>query len=162
MSEPSRQVQIDYSLHESADTLDPSEQELLQIAFEASGEAYAPHSEFHVGCAIRFANGEVHTGNNQENLAYPSGLCAERIALFHAGAQGKGKDIRTIAIRARSSRKTVDRPVTPCGACRQVMLEYENLAGQPFTLLMQGETGEILRLEGVAATLMPFHFDIEI
>lgn len=161
MPDPARHVQISYTLHDSADDLDPAEQELLRTALAASRGAYAPHSEFHVGCAIRFADGEILTGNNQENLAYPSGLCAERIALFHAGSQGKAKDIRTIAIRATSNRRPVDRPVTPCGACRQVMLEYEHLAGQPFTVLMQGENGSILRLNGVADTLMPFHFDID-
>ena len=103
-------------------------------------------------------DGEIILGNNQENKAFPSGTCAERTALFFAGSLGK---IRKIAVSAKSLTKPVNVPVTPCGACRQVMLEYEQMAGIPFIVLMQGETGPVLRVEGVASSLLPFGFDVD-
>ena len=134
---------------------------LLEKAFEATAKAYAPHSQFHVGCALLMNDGSVILGNNQENIAYPSGLCAERVALFHAGALGKGDQIRKIAIRASSERKPINSPAMPCGGCRQVMVEYEQMNAEPFILLSQGESGEILRLVGVQQNLMPLHFDVD-
>ncbi len=134
---------------------------LLEKALEATANAYAPHSQFRVGCAVLLDDGEIILGNNQENRAYPSGLCAERTALFHIGAMGKAGKIRTIAIRARSERTAIDEPAMPCGACRQVMVEYEKQAGTPFVILSQGETGPILRLESVQDSLIPFSFDLE-
>lgn len=141
--------------------LDPVEAGLLGAALKACDLAYAPYSHFQVGAALLIGAGEIITGNNQENQAYPSGLCAERTALFYAGSQGKGSELRAIAIRAKSVKVSVNRPGTPCGACRQVMLEYERLAGRDLVILMQGETGPVLRLEGVAKCLLPFAFDIE-
>ena len=134
---------------------------LLAQALEATTHAYAPHSRFHVGCALLMADGAVVVGNNQENIAYPSGLCAERVAFFHAGATGKGDQIRKVAIRASSQRKSINSPAMPCGACRQVMVEYEQMNAEPFVLLSQGETGEILRLLGVQQNLLPLHFDVD-
>lgn len=141
--------------------LPPDEAQLLQAAWEATAKAYAPFSHFHVGCALQLHNGEIITGNNQENLAFPSGICAERTALFYAGSQGKGPEVRKIAVRAYSERKPVNVPVMPCGACRQVMVEYENMAQRPFVILSQGASGQIMRMEGVKATLMPFNFEVE-
>lgn len=152
---------VKYEHFENASELPESDQKLLEAAFTACDLAYAPYSGFHVGCAIQLADGDVIIGNNQENKAYPSGLCAERTALFYAGALGKGKDIRKIAVRGRSNQKLVDVPVTPCGACRQVMLEYEQLAGVPIEVLMQGETGKILKIKGIVPSLLPFGFDLE-
>lgn len=134
---------------------------LMDAALEASKKAYAPFSNFHVGAAVALENGEVFLGNNQENPAFPSSLCAERTVLYYIGAQAKGNQIRKIAIRATSTQKLISAPVTPCGACRQVMLEYERLSGQPIVVLMQGQEGKILRVIGVAAALLPFGFDIE-
>lgn len=146
---------------DGADDLAADEAALLGTALDASRMAYAPYSHFHVGCAVQLADGEVITGNNQENPAFPSSLCAERTALYYLGAQGKGDSIRKIAIRATSTQKRIAGPVTPCGACRQVMLEYERLSGQPIVVLMQGAEGKILRVIGVAKALLPFGFDIE-
>lgn len=148
-------------MHPDTSSLSVDERELLEAALQASEKAYVPYSHFHVGCALLLEGGEVILGNNQENVAYPSSLCAERTALYFCGSQGKGADIRKIAIRARSGRKAIDRPVTPCGACRQVMLEYERIAERDIVVLMQGESGEVLRVDGVAKTLLPFSFDIE-
>lgn len=152
---------IAFRLLDDAGTLPPDEVQLLATALEASKGAYAPYSHFHVGCAVALNDGTVVTGNNQENPAFPSSLCAERTALYYLGSQGKGGQIQKIAIRATSRDKLIGQPVTPCGACRQVMLEYERMSGHPVVVLMQGQDGQVLRVEGVAAALMPFSFDIE-
>lgn len=152
---------IAFELLDDRSQLAADEAALLDAALEASGRAYAPYSHFHVGCAVALQDGEVITANNQENPAFPSSLCAERTALYFIGSQGNGHRIDKIAIRASSTQKPVGAPVTPCGACRQVMLEYERLSGQPLTVLMQGQEGKVLRVVGVAKTLLPFGFDIE-
>lgn len=156
-----QQYHIAFQLLDDAKGLPADEIALLDAAMEASKIAYAPYSHFHVGCAVALEGGETYTGNNQENPAFPSSLCAERTVLYYVGSQGKGDRVRKIAIRAESPEKVISAPVTPCGACRQVMLEYERLAGQPVVVLMQGKEGKVLRVTGVAASLLPFGFDIE-
>lgn len=157
----SQEYHITYQLLDSPQGLPEDEVALLEVAMQASARAYAPYSNFHVGCAVALEGGEIYTGNNQENPAFPSSLCAERTVLYYVGSQGKGAKIRKIAIRAQSPSKLIAGPVTPCGACRQVMLEYERLAGTPTVVLMQGREGKVLRLTGIAASLLPFGFDIE-
>ncbi len=154
-------LQIPFQIYASKQELPEDEQVLMLQALEASQKAYAPYSEFYVGCALLLASGEVILGNNQENAAFPSGLCAERTALFFAGSQGKGKDIRKIAIRAWSNNKLIEEPVTPCGACRQVIVEYERQSDLDIAVIMQGAAGKVLRLLGARKTLLPFSFDIE-
>ena len=156
----SESINIVYELL-AADELPQDEQDLLGAALQITDGAYAPYSRFKVGCALGMKAGETITANNQENVAFPSGLCAERVALFYAGAKGLQKGIRKIAVRGDSMDKLIEQPVTPCGACRQVMLEYERLAGIDFVVLMQGKTGKVLRVKGVAKSLIPFGFDIE-
>ncbi len=153
-------LHLHYRLYDHREELEPDEADLLEQAWRATENAYAPFSEFKVGCAVALVDGSVILGNNQENRAYPSGLCAERTALFYAGAQGLGADIRKMAIRAQSIHYPVDRPVMPCGACRQVMMEYEEMAEAHFVVLMQGESGSILRVESVRGCLLPFPFDL--
>ncbi|MBR3700084.1 MAG: cytidine deaminase [Bacteroidales bacterium] len=131
--------------------------ELLRQAHEATGNAYVPYSKFHVGAAVRLANGVVVKGNNIENAAYPSGLCAERVALFSAQAQFPGVAVEALAITACSEIKDVTEPVAPCGACRQVMVETEQRSGSPMRIICQGNTGKVFVFEGVE-TLMPFIF----
>jgi cytidine deaminase len=152
--------QIEYELVE-LNELSIKEQNLLSLAFEATQDAYAPYSHFQVGCAILLADGEVCIGNNQENRAYPSGICAERTALFHIGALGKAADIRTMAIRARSEKFPTSQPITPCGACRQVMVEFEERCGKDVVVLMMGETGKVLKIKGVKKCLLPFSFEMD-
>ncbi|MDX2249791.1 MAG: cytidine deaminase [Bacteroidia bacterium] len=156
-----RKLEITYSLYQQAAELSSDEISLLEAALEATDRAYAPFSGFRVGCAVLLRDGSIITGNNQENRAYPSGICAERTALFHIGSIGKGNQIEKIAIRARSDKKQIIVPAMPCGGCRQVMVEYEQITGKPFIILSQGVSGEILRMEGVQDSLMPFSFDIE-
>lgn len=131
--------------------------ELLRQAHEATGNAYVPYSKFHVGAAVRLANRVVVKGNNIENAAYPSGLCAERVALFSAQAQFPGVAVEALAITACSEIKDVTEPVAPCGACRQVMVETEQRSGSPMRIICQGNTGKVFVFEGVE-TLMPFIF----
>jgi cytidine deaminase len=137
--------------------LETSELALLETAREVMSKAYAPYSEFRVGAALRLADGTIITGNNQENAAFPSGLCAERVAFFSAGAMYPGAVITDVAIVASSERFEVDHPITPCGACRQVMLEYELNQDVEIRLLFSGNTGKIVRMEGIR-NLLPLFF----
>ena len=146
-----------YTVYESEAELDPKDVELLRLAHEATKSSYAPYSKFHVGAAARLANGKFVTGCNIENAAYPSGLCAERVALFAAQAQYPDVAVESLAITARSGSKTIDEPVAPCGGCRQVMVETEQRSKQPLRVLCQGETGPVFVFDGIAS-LMPFIF----
>lgn len=156
----SESLHIEYDLLEAKD-LPQDEQDLLHAALQATADAYAPYSRFKVGCALGLENGTQITANNQENAAFPSGMCAERAAFYYAGAQGMHAKVRKVAVRGDSLDKVIAQPVTPCGACRQAMLEYERLAGTDFIVIMQGKTGKVLRVKGVARSLIPFGFDID-
>lgn len=136
------------------------EQELMTEATAAMDRAYAPYSGFHVGAAIRLENGTIIQGNNQENMAYPSGLCAERVAFFHAGAMHPGAKILKLAITAGSDSFPSDHPIAPCGACRQSMLEYELNQQQAITVILRGKEGKTYRLHGVKS-LLPLFFNEE-
>lgn len=137
--------------------LDAPDRYLVEKAREATYRAYAPYSKFNVGAAIRLSNGEVVTGANQENVAYPSGTCAERTACFYAHATYPEAKFEAIAITSRDTdgRPTAT-PTAPCGACRQALLEYEVLAGHPVRVLLAG-ADEIYILPSVAS-LLPFAF----
>lgn len=137
----------------SFDELDPLEQELVTKAKDATFRSYCPYSRFHVGAAIALDNGEIVVGSNQENVAYPSGLCAERTAAFYAHATWPEAHFRAIAIAARGTDEAwVADPVAPCGACRQVLLEYEMLAKAPVKVLLVG-ADKVYRLPSVTSTL---------
>lgn len=131
---------------------------LMKNAIEARKKAYAPYSKFNVGAALLLENGEIILGNNQENAAYPSGLCAERVAVYYAGAKFPGVKIMKLAISASSTISKVDKPVGPCGACRQALSEYEISQKQPFPIIFMGEVGEIVKTTSLAS-LLPFSFD---
>lgn len=121
------------------ENLPVEERALCEAALEATSRAYAPYSNFHVGAAILLSNGEVITGANQENAAFPSGTCAERSACFYAHARYPEAKFRVIAIAARnSSGQLTEPPTAPCGACRQALLEYETLAGAPVRVMLVG------------------------
>jgi cytidine deaminase len=137
--------------------LKKDEQELLHKAAEASKDAYAPYSNFNVGAALELEDGTIITGNNQENAAYPSGLCAERVAIFAAGAQHPGKKVKTLAITAYSNQIKVDSPIAPCGACRQVLAEYEKRYNHPIKVILKGQEGKIITLDS-ATSLLPLIF----
>jgi len=144
-------------VYESFDELPDVEKKLLNDAKAVARNAYAPYSEFQVGAAVLMENGKVVTGTNQENAAYPSGLCAERVAVFAASSQNPGVAIKALALTAHYSKTIVDAPVTPCGACRQVIAEYEHLFKSPIKLILSGETGKIIVFDSVEP-LLPFSF----
>ena len=119
--------------------LTAEEQHLVQLAIKATSRSYAPYSHFHVGAAVLLANSVELSGSNQENAAYPSGLCAERTTLFYAGSQYPDEPVRMLAIAARGTDGELTyEPTGPCGACRQVILESETRAGGPIRILLYG------------------------
>lgn len=119
--------------------LSEADQQLIDAAKAATNRSYAPYSNFSVGAAAILANGIVITGTNQENAAYPSGLCAERTTLFYANSQYPDQAIFTLAIAARTKEDFVNDPIPPCGACRQVILETEKRYNQPIRILLFGK-----------------------
>lgn len=131
---------------------------LMQKAFEARDKAYAPYSNFHVGAAILLDNGEIITGSNQENASYPSGLCAERTAIYYAGSQYPNTKIVRMAISATSKNKPTLGPIPPCGACRQAIAEYEIKQKSPIEIYFMGETGNVAKSTSLA-NLLPLVFD---
>tara|TARA_R100000935_G_scaffold18503_1_gene35841 strand:- start:70282 stop:70767 length:486 start_codon:yes stop_codon:yes gene_type:complete len=151
-------ITTELTVFESLQELPQSIQELMHKAQEARERAYAPYSLFKVGAALQLANGELVTGNNQENAAFPSGLCAERVAAFHAGAMYPGVAFQTMALTVRSLNKEVDTPTPPCGACRQSLAEYEVNQKAPVTLYFMGETGKVVRANSIK-DLLPLIFD---
>ena len=137
--------------------LTPEEQHLVALAIEATGRSYAPYSHFHVGAAVRLDNGVEVIGCNQENVAYPSGLCAERTALFSAGAQYPDVGVALLAIAARGTDGELqEEPVGPCGNCRQVIIESETRAGHPMRILLYGRK-HVYVIDGIRQ-LMPLSF----
>jgi cytidine deaminase len=137
--------------------LNKADQTLMTAAMEATGRSYAPYSKFSVGAAALLANGTVVTGTNQENAAYPSGLCAERTTLFYANSQYPDQPVTTLAIAARTEKDFIDLPIPPCGACRQVILETEKRYKQPIRILLYGKKA-IYEVKSIGA-LLPLSFD---
>jgi cytidine deaminase len=131
---------------------------LMQKAIEARQKAYAPYSKFSVGAAILLDNDEIVTGSNQENASYPSGLCAERTAIYYAGAQFPDVKIIRMAITAGSKSKQTMVPIPPCGACRQAISEYEVKQDAPIEIYFMGETGKVVKSNSLA-NLLPLVFD---
>ena len=155
-----REINFKFSEYNSANELSNEEQMLLHKAKEAVKTSYAPYSHFHVGAAVLLEDGTIVKGSNQENAAYPSGLCAERVALFAASAQHPGKAVIGIAISVESENQKIEEPLPPCGACRQVMTEYEHLSGKDMKVILQGESGNVLIIDR-ADHLLPFTFNPE-
>lgn len=143
---------------DSVEELSVLDQRLMRAAIKARKNAYAPYSNFQVGAAVLLDNEEVVLGNNQENASYPSGLCAERVAIFHAGANFPGVAIRAIAISATSKNYVVTTPAAPCGNCRQSISEYEMKQKKPIQILMMGEKGKVLKCNSMA-DILPLAFD---
>ena len=131
---------------------------LMEKAIEARKNAYAPYSNFSVGAAILLDNNQVVTGNNQENASYPSGLCAERTAIYYAGAQYPNAKILKMALTAGSRINQTITPIPPCGACRQAIAEYEVKQETPIEIYFMGETGKVVKSNSLA-NLLPLGFD---
>jgi cytidine deaminase len=153
-------IQTEVKIISDRTNLSVKDADLLAIAHEAARNAYAPYSHFKVGAAILLKNGHIISGNNQENAVYPSGLCAERVALFYAASQFSETPIAKIAITAIGTEKEVMQPVPPCGSCRQALLEYEIKFGEPIEIIMAGEKGEIYVVKSVSE-LLPLTFNSE-
>lgn len=154
------QLTVFFTEYNSKEELEAEDRSLLEQAMIACQSAYAPYSHFSVGAAVLLENGKIVSGSNQENAAYPSGLCAERVALFSAGAQYPGVKINKIAVTAFLENSVVPHPVSPCGDCRQVMAEYEHRYGADIRLIMIGHGGKILISDNVK-TILPFMFNSE-
>ena len=138
--------------------LSSTEKSLLGKAEEAASVAYAPYSKFRVGAAALLANGEIVLGSNQENVAYPSGLCAERVAIFSAGTLFPDQAVITMAIIAGSEEFELEDVITPCGACRQVIMECQMRHGSPIKLILSSPKKKVVVIED-ARVLLPFAFD---
>ena len=144
-----------YPLEECTET----EKKLIEAAKKATEKAYAPYSGFSVGAALLLENGEIVSGNNQENAAYPSGLCAERTTVFYANANFPEEKVIAIAIAANHKGSFTEDVITPCGACRQVLLETENRFHSPMKVLMYSEKG-VYVMESIR-DLLPLSFGDE-
>ena len=152
-----KEIKITYAEYDSLDQLDPKDFELAQAAIEATSLSYAPYSNFNVGAAVMFEDGVIIKGANQENAAYPSGLCAERTALFYASASRPDKAMTAIAITAGQNGRLCEMPATPCGACRQVMAQYQTKSARPMEVLLIGSK-KIWKFSKVD-DLLPLIFD---
>ncbi|MDD2798535.1 MAG: cytidine deaminase [Bacteroidales bacterium] len=148
----SAKIQV-YELEE----LSEIEKNLIKLAQDATSRAYAPYSKFQVGAAALLENGEIITGTNQENAAYPSGLCAERVALFFANSQFPNVGVKLLAIAAQTGGSFTKECTAPCGSCRQVILETENRFDTPIRILMAGS--EVIYAVNSITELLPLHFD---
>ncbi len=148
---------INYEEYSSIEEMDPKDQALVREAIEAQKGSYAPYSRFNVGAAVLLEDGTVVRGANQENAAYPSGLCAERTAMFAAGANHPGKAMVSMAIVGGFGHSVSPTPCSPCGACRQVMAEYQTLSGKPMSIIMFG-TDKAWKFSRVD-DILPFIFD---
>ncbi|WP_129716362.1 cytidine deaminase [Pedobacter sp. SYP-B3415] len=153
-------LHIHYHRFTSVEALNENEQRLCRAAVSATETSYSPYSEFRVGAALQLEDGQIVSGSNQENIAYPSGLCAERTALFAVGTQFPGTAITVMAVTARTDRFVIRQPVTSCGACLQVMAEFEKRQKQPIAVLFYCIGGEVIRVNSVR-DLLPFAFNEE-
>lgn len=142
-----------YSYNELNDT----DKNLVERAKKATETSYAPYSKFNVGAAVLLENGEIISGSNQENAAFPSGTCAERTTIFYAGARFPGVRFCKLAIAAFTEGEFIEEPISPCGACRQAILEYEKLGGQPIEILLAGRN-KVYKLQGIRS-LLPLSFE---
>ena len=150
-------LEINFKEFESVDEMEQTDRELVSEAIKAQKSSYAPYSGFNVGSALRLANGMIVKGSNQENVATPSGICAERSAMFAAGSSYPDEAILSIAIAGGPNYTLESDPVSPCGACRQVMAEYQSKGGKPISVIMIGRS-KIWKFEKVS-DILPMIFD---
>jgi len=154
------QINIQIEEYDHISELLEDDRVLLEKAWKACDSAYAPYSQFHVGAAVLLANGEIVVGNNQENAAYPSALCAERVAMYYASAHFPGIAMKAIAVAVKSDVVKLEEPASPCGACRQVMAEYENLHHSKLRIILGSPNTKIQIMDGVKS-LLPLTFYAE-
>ena len=152
-----RKFSIQIEEFDSPGQLNPDDQVLLKAAHHAVKSSYAPYSAFHTGSSALLDNGEIISGSNQENAAYPSGLCAERVTLFQAKSRFPESAVHSLAITAHAEHFDIDHPITPCGACRQVIAEVQNRQEEKIRIIMQGEKGSVYIADGIE-NLLPLMF----
>jgi len=152
-------IKVETIVYEYSNLFELSEldQKVIRKAKESANNSYSPYSKFQVGSAVYLENGEIISGNNQENAAYPSGLCAERVALFYANSRFPDQKVKIMAIAAKGKNGFTSEPVSPCGSCRQVMIESEERFEETIKLILVGED-KILVLSNIAQ-LLPLSFD---
>lgn len=147
-----------YTVYNTVEELPQDVKKLMEEAVKVRKTSYAPYSHFHVGAALLLDNNEIVLGSNQENAAYPSGLCAERVAVFHANAVYPDAKILKMAISAAAEDKKVAEPIPPCGACRQSIAEYEVKQNTPIEIYFMGEEGEVYKSDSLK-NLLPLVFE---
>ncbi len=151
-------VTTTYTIYNHLEELPASIQILMKQAVKARSQAYAPYSKFLVGAAILLDDNTIILGNNQENAAYPSGLCAERVAIFSAAANFPNSHFKALAITATALDKELSEPVAPCGACRQAIAEYEFKQETSIPIYFMGKVGKIIKANSIK-DLLPLAFD---
>jgi cytidine deaminase len=152
-----KKFEVTVTEYDKPEELDKDDRKLLEKSIEALDGSYAPYSQFHVGASVLLENGEIILGSNQENVAYPSGLCAERVALFYAKSKYPDVAIKSIAISSKADNFVTKYPVTPCGACRQVIAEFESQQNKKIKIIMRGQQGPIISTKGIES-LLPLVF----
>lgn len=152
-----KKFEVKYKEYIKGETIPADVNEIIQNAIEATETAYAPYSLYRVGAAVRMSNGDIIKGSNQENVAYPSGLCAERVALYTASAAYPDMDVKSIAVTVKHDFKNSTEVFSPCGACRQVMAEMESKTGNKIEIIVHSLDGKTQIFDGVSQ-LLPFSF----
>lgn len=152
-----QEFSFNYEIYKDASELNADDLKLLEAAREVTKNAYAPYSNFLVGAAAKMENGNLVEGTNQENASFPVGICAERVLLSTASSLFPGMAIQTMAVSYKNLHGHNNAPISPCGICRQALLEYEARGKQPMRIILGGQTGEVIVLESVKA-LLPFSF----
>jgi cytidine deaminase len=154
-----KDIQISYEHFKNSTELNDIEKRLFERAKQARENAYAPYSNFLVGCAVLLENGEIFSGNNQENAAYPSGLCAERTTLFWVAANFPNEKVKKIfVVGGPKAVSPEDPPIPPCGACRQSLIEYETKQNENIDLYFSSMNEEVVKVHSIK-DLLPFYFD---
>ncbi len=148
---------IEYDEYINSEGMQKEDLDLLGHAIDATKNAYAPYSNFKVGAAVKLSNGEIISASNQENAAYPSGLCAERVAIFYANARYPEASIQSLAVTASVNGNQCETPTYPCGACRQVLAESEQRGGDPIKIIIGGV--KVTQIVKGTSSLLPFVFD---
>ncbi len=152
-----KKINVTYQEYSSVEEMVPEDQALVAAALEAQKGSYSPYSDFQVGAALLLANGVIVKGANQENIAYPSGLCAERVAMFWAGANYPDVPMETLAIAGSDHGVLCESPASPCGSCRQVMAEYQKKYNHPLKIILVGS--KRIRKFHCVDDVLPFIFD---
>ena len=155
-----RKFEFSFQVYDSIDELDVEDQQLLTEARNITGKAYAPYSNFHVGAAAKLGNGKIVTGTNQENASYPVGICAERVLLSTVSSLYPDVPVETMAVTYQSSKIKSDHPISPCGMCRQALLEFEGRTNKLIRLILAGLKGKIYVIRS-ASQLLPLAFSSE-